>query len=905
MFPLVTRHGSTARARLPLILRSLFLVSALAVLPTLSAGAGAASRAGTGLHLPRSPLSGGVLAAQAVHAGQVAPSGAAAALSAAPGALTCSPTPCALPNVQASEGGKAVDETPIAANPVNALDLLTGGNDFNCASVLGFDASSDGGATWSHTCMVTPPSFSVGCGDPGVGYDLAGAAYIIGIDSSSTSCFPSVISFEKSTNNGTSWSAPAVAVPSLFPGGLTDKPWLQVDDNAASPHAGAVYISVTQFDSTGNDTQISVSHSTDGGTTWATSAVETAQVFPVTDQFSDLVIGKDGTVYVSWMRCTGTECAGTRATLLLAKSTDGGNTWSAPVTIATATLAPDPIGCCFYGQLPDPSFPAGDTAERVSEIPVIGIDNSGGPHAGNLYAAFYTWTGSAMKVEVATSLNGGTTWGAPVPLAPPADPNDEFFPWLSVSSGGLVGVTWLDRRYDPQDRLYEAFAAISSDGGLTFPNLLIASAASSPKNDGFNGTFMGDYTGNVWNSSGTTLYTSWMDSRNGVTTQDEVGGRIGTGSVPAWNIVPNPKVSPTSTLRAMAAVSSADVWAVGFFQATGGTRALTEQWNGTSWTVVPSPAAVGTSLSGPNGVAAGSRRTPTPTPSPTPSSSFSALNGVAAISASDIWTVGNAGISGSTDLTLTEHWNGSSWSVVPSPNAGTSFNTLLAVAADSTSDVWAVGSFQTTSGTQTLIEQWNGTAWTVIPSPNVGTGSNQLNGVVAISPTNAWAVGFGGNAGGQEQTLVEQWNGTTWSVVSSPNVGTFANELDAVATVSASDIWAVGSAANSTQTLVEQWDGTRWSVVPSPNGNSAAGSSNDLAALSVVSAGDVWAAGFTTDSFGNLVTLTEQWNGTTWTVVPSLVFQGSAQSRFLGLAAITASNVWGVGITALTEQYCC
>jgi hypothetical protein len=126
-----------------------------------------------------------------------------------------------------------------------------------------------------------------------------------------------------------------------------------------------------------------------------------------------------------------------------------------------------------------------------------------------------------------------------------------------------------------------------------------------------------------------------------------------------------------------------------------------------------------------------------------------------------------------------------------------------------------------------------------------------------------------------------------------------------VAAVSASDIWAVGSAANSTQTLVEQWNGTNWNVVPSPNGNSAAGSSNDLAALGVVSTSDIWAVGFTTDSFGNLVTLTEQWNGTSWTVMPSLVFQGSAQSRLLGMAAITAANVWGVGITALTEQYCC
>ena len=53
------------------------------------------------------------------------------------------------------------------------------------------------------------------------------------------------------------------------------------------------------------------------------------------------------------------------------------------------------------------------------------------------------------------------------------------------------------------------------------------------------------------------------------------------------------------------------------------------------------------------------------------------------------------------------------------------------------------------------------------------------------------------------------------------------------------------------------------------------------------------------------MTLIEQWNGTSWNVIPSVEAQGSVQSRLLGLAAITANNVWGVGITALTEQYCC
>jgi len=117
----------------------------------------------------------------------------------------------------------------------------------------------------------------------------------------------------------------------------------------SSPHANALYLSVTQFDATGNDSEISVSHSTNGGTTWTRSAVDTAQVFPQVDQFSDLAIGKDGTVYASWMHCSATagECVSTQATFLLSRSADGGTTWSTPVTLAMVTLASDPSDCCF------------------------------------------------------------------------------------------------------------------------------------------------------------------------------------------------------------------------------------------------------------------------------------------------------------------------------------------------------------------------------------------------------------------------------------------------------------------------------------------------------------------------------------------------------------------------------
>src|ERR1022692_672593 len=391
----------------------------------------------------RLPYSGGVLVARAIRSGLLQRPGQSG-----PSNLTinpdinCSPAPCVLPNVQASGIGTApANETPIAVNPRNAKQLLTGANDYNCPNIQGFYTSGDGGSTWTRTCMgnLSP---GAGDGDPGVGYDLNGNAYITGIDGGTAD--GSDIIFEKSSNNGATWSAPAVAVKPLFgTSGLTDKDWLQIDVSPTSPRKNNLYISVTQFDSSSN-TAISVSHSTNGGGTWSTVQVDTLQAYPAIDQFSDIAIAKNGTVYVSWMRCTANgktgDCGGTTATLVISKSTNGGNTWSTPKTIATVNLAPDTCGA-FYGCLPN-------TNERVSNIPVIAVDNSTGPNAGHLYVVYYNWTGSQMKVYVTHSTDGGTTWSAGVAVAPATATHDQFFPWLNVSARGTVGVTWLDRRND-------------------------------------------------------------------------------------------------------------------------------------------------------------------------------------------------------------------------------------------------------------------------------------------------------------------------------------------------------------------------------------------------------------------------------------------------------------------------
>jgi hypothetical protein len=420
--------------------------------------------------------------------------------------------PTLLPNVRVSnQGTSPADETPIAANPLNGSQLESGANDYNCTSIQGFYNSDDGGFTWPHQHCMTVLAGKLGFGDPNVAYGADGTAYILGIDANS-SALQAVIAFQKSTDNGVTWSTVAAGPTTFYPGGLTDKNWTEIDHTGGA-HNGCIYTSITQFDSTFNFETITVDHSCDGGATWSGPIAVSAQAaFPTVRQFSDLAIGSDGTVYASWIRCSATgpagDCGNTTATVEFSKSTDGGNTWSAVVNVHTVTMAPDSCFCAFYGNVPT-------TSDRVSNIPTIDADASG-----NLYIADYNYTGVFMQGRVSKSTTGGTTWNAPVNIFGTST-SDQFFHWLVVDDAtGKIGVVYLRRTAGN----YKATVAVSTNGGTSFKgNKPLATANSTFASclSGGGTAFMGDYIGAIW--AGTTLHATWPDDRTG-TCEDEWGG---------------------------------------------------------------------------------------------------------------------------------------------------------------------------------------------------------------------------------------------------------------------------------------------------------------------------------------------------------------------------------------------
>ncbi len=273
--------------------------------------------------------------------------------------------------------------------------------------------------------------------------------------------------------------------------------------------------------------------------------------------------------------------------------------------------------------------------------------------------------------------------------------------------------------------------------------------------------------------------------------------------------------------------------------------------------------------------------------------------GVSFDSASDGWIVGSipnqAGYNGFGLAPLTRHWTGSSFAAVSAPDTRFYDDTLSGVAALSATDAWAVGQHKRTgfkSPVTPFVLHWDGSSWTEVATPALSFTRYTLAGVAAVSANDIWAVGktFTGDP------LIEHWNGSAWSVVEGPSLP--GGSLNAVAARASNDVWAVGT--QSSGTLVEHWNGSAWSVVASPNTppqRPGATVSDVLTGVTATAANDAWLSGYSIDtvsgSFLPLKTLVEHWNGSTWSIVSSPSPKG--HNTLSAIRALASNDVWAVG----------
>ncbi len=255
------------------------------------------------------------------------------------------------------------------------------------------------------------------------------------------------------------------------------------------------------------------------------------------------------------------------------------------------------------------------------------------------------------------------------------------------------------------------------------------------------------------------------------------------------------------------------------------------------------------------------------TASPNPSATANSLSSVSAVSGSDAWAAGYYTNNTTHAIdTLILHWDGTTWTQVPSPSPSSTENILLGVSADSGGDAWAVGYYQrhfTGAPANPLILHWNGTTWTRLAGPHPSSTQNHLLGVSAVSGGDAWAVGWYNKTFSIEDPLIVHWNGTAWTRVPSSHPNSALINLSGVSEVSGSDVWAVGDYfTNRTNPLIMHWNGTTWTRSPSPHPSST---QNVLSGVSAVSGSDAWAVGDYNNN-GAIDVLILHWNGTTWSM---------------------------------------
>lgn len=269
------------------------------------------------------------------------------------------------------------------------------------------------------------------------------------------------------------------------------------------------------------------------------------------------------------------------------------------------------------------------------------------------------------------------------------------------------------------------------------------------------------------------------------------------------------------------------------------------------------------------------------------------LEDVSADSATDAWAVGEWDGADGYARTLVEHWDGVSWTVVSSPSPGPLYSLLTDVVALSPTDVWAVGIQAGVSAQQTLTEHWDGTSWSVVPSVDVGKDDNQLFGVTAFGTDDVWAVGQQFST--QGSLLTEHWDGTAWTRVPADHRANSSHALVGIAGAASDDVWAVGDTTTigggPFRTLAEHWDGSAWTIVPTVNPKEK--NENQLTDVTALFSNEAWAVGYYQVSATSILTLIEHWDGTTWQLAANP--NATTLDYLFGVSGDAAWDVWAVG----------
>jgi hypothetical protein len=383
---------------------------------------------------------------------------------------------------------------PFAQFPLSLENKLTG-----------YSVSTDGGTSFTDEGAL-PTNLNGDLGDPTLARDdITGTVYLTTLPFAQLINGPGLSVF-RSSDGGAHFSLPYNAAPGLNVSDIVDKPWSTVD-NFPGPGRGNVY---EVFTDDGQSQRIMLTRSTDGGLTWGPSGGKLIADAGIGDANGAYVtVGPDHAVYVFWLeQVNGTN---THNLIMMAKSTDQGVTFGAPIIVATlATTKPGgDLGLIGLNGRPfrTNAFPQAVVNPTNPKDIYLVFDDAG------------TKPGDKADIYFMQSSDGGSTWSARIRVNNDSTTNDQWEPSLAVTPDGThLGVFWYDRRSDPKDFLINRFGAIADlrqGGAVTFPTNFAYNQVAFPPVNGLDPvaspTYMSDYDQTTADNQ--FFYSAWGDNR--------------------------------------------------------------------------------------------------------------------------------------------------------------------------------------------------------------------------------------------------------------------------------------------------------------------------------------------------------------------------------------------------------
>ncbi|HET8592075.1 MAG TPA: sialidase family protein [Solirubrobacterales bacterium] len=412
-------------------------------------------------------------------------------------------------------------------NPVDEANLVSANRidepRYSCA----LNVSFDGGGRWNQTPIPVPPGEEPKCYAPDVAFDADGILYMSYVTLAGAANAPNAVWLVRSRDGGRTLSRPTEIAP-LGPNSFTarlsadpDQPgllyltWLDASD-----------LGLYRFSEPGNP--IKVIRSEDGGRSWSepvrVSGTERERVVapsPATGPDGELYVlyldlGDDRLDYHGEHRGRGGPPYAGPWQLVLARSTDGGESWEE--SVVEEELTPSERFIVFT-----PPYPA------------IAVDQD----TGRVYAGFQDAREGDPDVYVWSLESDGDEWEGPVRVndTEAGDGSAQYRPALAVAPDGRLDVVYYDRREDSKDILNEVSYQASFDEGESFSERVPISDESFSSRIGFGSNRglaeLGSRLGLV--STDDRALAVWSDTRAGTLRtgkQDIARGLVGISDPP-------------------------------------------------------------------------------------------------------------------------------------------------------------------------------------------------------------------------------------------------------------------------------------------------------------------------------------------------------------------------------------